>query len=205
MGAQNIELVIGPQEYFREKVLEAKSNLNLDVQDEVEFYLVNLLCEYINPSQLAAVDGSPLNFDTPLAVMLAKALDAPPHKRLKILKYLGDSSLYVSGFFQDYFNRKVFDIGYYIDLGSAAYNNVSSIMRELHGDEHFASMYQDMAEQFTSLVDVIAEVAQAHGADKPVDILAIYDRWTRSNSDRLARMLQRFGIVPQPTPTRERQ
>jgi hypothetical protein len=196
--------VVGPQEFFQAQVSQAISNQKLQVKDEIEFYLVNLLCEFIAPRKLETVAGELDALETPLAVMLKEAIEAPPSQQIKIFKYLGDSSLYVAGFFQDYFNRKTFDIGYYISLGSSAYGNVSSIARE-YGDDSFTSMYQDLASRFGELVDVVAEVSEIPGAQKPLDILAIYDRWTRSNSERLRKMLHKVGINPVPNLSREKQ
>ena len=205
MGAPQLELMVKPHEFFREKVTEAVANQRIELGDDVEFYVVNLLCEFIAPSKLETISGQLDAFETPLALMLKEAIDAPPAHKLKIFKYLGDSSLYVAGFFQDYFNRKAFDLNYYISLGSSAYNNVSALSRAHQGDEHFTSMYADLAEKFRDLVEVVAEVSETPGTTKPVDILAVYDRWTRNNSDRLRRILHGVGITPIQTPWRERQ
>ncbi len=205
MGEPQLRLLVGPQEFFREKVSEAVSNQRLDIGDELEFYVVNLLCEFIAPGKLETVSGELDALETPLALMLKQAVEAPPTQRLRIFKYLGDTSLYFAGFFQDYFNRKTFDIGYYISLGSSAYNNVSSLIRDQHGDEHFTTMFNDLAGRFGELVEVVAEVSETPGEAKPIDLLAIYDRWTRNNSERLRRMLNKAGIIPQPVPMREKQ
>jgi hypothetical protein len=204
MGAPELRLTIGPQEFFREKVTSAVTNQGIKLSDEVEFYLVNLLCDFIAPSKVETPAGELDALETPLAIMLQQALEAPPSQRLRICKYLGDSSLYIAGFFQDYFNRKTFDIGYYISLGASAYTTASTIVRDHHGDDHFSHMYDDLAGKFGKLVDVVAEVSELPGQARPIDILAVYDRWTRCNSDRLRRALNKVGIEPIPT-TREKQ
>jgi hypothetical protein len=192
-----LNLLINPKEFFQSRVAEALANQNISVPDPVEAYLVNLLCEFINTSNLETPSGVKLSaLDTPLALMLKEATEAPPNQRLRILKYLGDSSLYISGFFQDYFKRKTYDVGYFSSVGASAYENVSVLMRDQHGDKHFSTVYRDLAHRFQDLVEVLAEVSELPGENKPVDILAVYDRWTRSPSDRLRRILSRFGIIP---------
>ncbi len=163
MGAPQLDLVVLPHEFFRGKVVEALQNQKLSLREEVEFYLVNLLCEFVAPGKLQTVTGEIDALDTPLAIMLQQALDAPPQERIRIYKYLGDTSLYVSGFFQDYFNRKTFDISYYIALGSSAYNNVATLFKDHHGDQHFNSVFTDMSNRFHQLVDVVAEVSEVPG------------------------------------------
>ncbi|MBM4251251.1 MAG: hypothetical protein FJ146_04730 [Deltaproteobacteria bacterium] len=205
MGERQLELTINAQEFFRERVSAVVAKQRVDLSDHIEFYVVNLLCEFIAPNKLSTSTGELDAFDTPLAIMVKEALEAPPAHRARIYKYLGDSSLYMAGFFQDYFNRKAFDLNYYISLGSSAYTNVASLMRERHGEEHFSCIYEDLADKFGDLVEVVAEVSETPGSAKPIDILAVYDRWTRKNSDRLLRMLRDVGITPIQTPFRERQ
>jgi hypothetical protein len=204
LGAPQLQLLVKPQEFFREKVSNAVANQNIKIGDDLEFYVVNLLCEFIAPGKLEGVAGEMNALETPLAMMLKEAMEAPPPVRMRIYKYLGDTSLYFAGFFQDYFNRKTFDIGYYIGLGSSAYDNVSTLMRD-QGDEHFSTTYLGLANRFKDLVDVVAEVSETPGEARPLDILAIYDRWNRSNSERLRKMLHKVGIIPIAVPTREKQ
>ncbi len=54
--------------------------------------------------------------------------------------------------FRDYFNRKTFDVGYYIDMGSLAYGNVSTLMRAKN--EH-KRVYSELSKNFTVMVDVV--------------------------------------------------
>jgi hypothetical protein len=209
MGARQLnqaDLLVGPQEFFREKITVAAANQKLSIPNDVEFYVVNLLCGFIAPGRLETIEGELNALETPLAIMLKQALEAPPAHKLKIYKYLGDTSLYFAGFFQDYFNRKAFDIDYYITLGSTAYQNVAGIMREQHSDDQFGGTFRNLSNKFHNLVELIAEVSELPGnTGKPIDILAIYDRWTRNNSDRLRRMLHDAGITPIPNLPRDKQ
>jgi hypothetical protein len=200
-----LQLLVRPHEFFYEKVTQALANQQVRLSDEVEFYVVNLLCEFIVPGKLETVTGQLDALATPLALMLKEAVEAPPAQKLRIFKYLGDTSLYYAGFFQDYFNRKAFNLDYYIAIGASAYSNVSTIMRDQHGDDQFTEIYSGLAEKFDTIVEVVAEVSETPGAAKPIDLLAIYDRWTRNHSDRLARLLNKAGITPIPMPVRDKQ
>jgi hypothetical protein len=194
--SSQLELLLTPEAFFQEKVSHAVQNLRIEMDNHVEFYLVNLLCNFIDPQKQLPPQTEGGFLDTPLALLLKQAAESPPQQRLRILKLIGDTSLYMSGFFQDYFNRKVFDIGYYIAIGSSAYNTASNIVREQHNDEHFYGIYRELAENFVKFVDVVAEVSDVPKENKPIDILAVYDRWARSNSARLRRILEQAGIQP---------
>ena len=153
----SIELV-NPLEYFRSKVNSAADRLKIDLDDQIEFYLVNLLCEFIDPSTIYT-DSGEIDLHTPLAIMLKNALESAPSEQVKIYKRIGDTSLYFSGYFQDYFNRKTVNVDYYISMGASAYTSVSSIMRERHRDEHFTTMYSDLANEFENLVGLISQIS----------------------------------------------
>lgn len=197
--------LIKPEEFFRDKVSEAINNQNLLISQDVESYVVNLLIDFIDPTKLETMGTDFPGIDTPLALILKSALEAPPSQRLKIFKSMGDISLYLAGFFQDYFNRRIVDVSYYIAMGASAYENVAIIIRNQYRDQQFAETFARLSERFHHLVDVVAEVSENPNTDKPIDILSVYDRWTRTHSERLRRSLNKIGIIPIDNLTRERQ
>ena len=155
-----------PVEFFRGQVCQAADSLNLKLDDQVEFYLVNLLCDFIHPFQNEE-DGE--LFEKPLAVLLKEALESSPGVQLKLLKKLGDTSLYIAGFFQDFFKKKTYPIGYYINMGSSAYQNVSNIFKLEHKDPSFYLMYDDLSNEFENLVDIVSEVAERSQSKGPLN------------------------------------
>ncbi len=185
-----------PQEFFHAKVTSVMENNRLRLSQDIEFYLVNLLCAYIEPEKLNLADGDYDPLHTPLAILFKKATEVPPEESLKILKSVGDTSLYVSGFFQDYFNRKTFSMDYFITLGINAYANVSSITRQVHRDSHSSTLYEGLADHFSEIVEVLAYVSDELCIPKDRDILALYERWLQHKSDRLFNKLKEHGIVP---------
>jgi hypothetical protein len=199
--AAELSIVTEPKEFFREKICVAAANQQVSIADSLEFYLVNLLCEFITPDKITAITGENSVLEKPLALLLKQALESPPPVRMRLFKGIGDTSLYISGFFQDYFNRKTYDVDYYIRVGQTAYDGVSSIMRDHHQEAHMAALYKDLAGSFATLVELVAEVADSPEMARPVDILAMYTRWTRSHSERLRKKLLEQGIMPIPTNT----
>lgn len=182
-----------PSEFFKERVRVALTNNNMTVDNDVEFYLVTLLCNFIQPA--LDLQG---RLDTPLALFLKEALEsADSYEQQARFKVLGDLSLYVSGYFQESLNRKTIDINYYIAIGSSAYQKVAKLSAQ--------NLYSKLAMSFPQLIEVVSEVSMIPGQDKPLDILATYDRWTRSQSQRLLKVLQELGIDPISNITRTKQ
>lgn len=190
-----VELV-HPADFFRTKVSSAATALNLQLKGEIEFYLVNLLCEFIQPQQLS-VDEIDL-LDTPLALIYKKALESTPDMQVKLYKRLGDTSLYIAGYFQDSLNRKTVGASYYINMGATAYEKISIIMRDRHGDANFVRIYAELAKEFKNLVNLVTEVSEDIPGDAHRNIVAIYERWHRTGSAKLRKILEDQGISPVP-------
>lgn len=186
--------LLSPQDFFRTQVNDASKALALSLPDEIEFYLVNLLCEFVNPNAMQ-IDQTNV-FDTPLALLLAKALESPPDDQIKVLKRLGDTSLYVSGYFQDCFKRKAVDVSYYIDMGSVAYGHTAQLMKSYRGDTHFSRVYTTLAHEFRKLVAVISEIAETLLVGRTEDLLNTYIKWQNTQSVKLRKILEEQGVDP---------
>lgn len=186
--------LLTPQDFFRTQVTEASKTLGLSLSGDIEFYLVNLLCDFISPDTMH-LDHKNV-FNTPLALMMAKAFESPPDDQIKVLKRLGDTSLYVSGYFQDCFKRKAVDVSYYIDMGSVAYGHTAQLMKSYRGDNHFSKIYATLSNDFKRLVAVITEIAETLLVGRPEDLLNTYIKWQNTQSVRLRKILEEQGIDP---------
>jgi len=186
--------LLSPQDFFRTQVCAASKSLQIELSHEIEFYLVNLLCEFINPSQLAIDEENVL--DTPLALLLKKALESSPDTQIKVLKRLGDTSLYLSGYFQDCFKRKAVDVSYYIDMGSNAYGHTAQLMRSYKHDSHFSKIYTTLSLEFRTLVALISEIAESLMVSRSEDLLDTYIKWQNTQSIKLRKSLEDRGVLP---------
>jgi hypothetical protein len=198
----DIKLNVSAGEFFQEKISAASKHLGIEFDQHVEFYIVNLLCEFVAPDKInAELEIESDIFNTPLALILKKAVEAPESRQPNLYKRLGDASLYITGFFQDYFNRKTFDINYYVSLGSAAYGQASTLYRTMDQNDARAATLRKLSDQFVKAVDVVAEVSDASVPKDQTSMLSIYDRWVRCQSSvRLRHILEENGIQPIPVP-----
>ena len=77
--------------FFRDEVNRAFRDEHLAPGVMVEHYVVQLLAGYA---------AQPIE-STPLALRMIEACDAPPPERRRTLREIGDTSLYVSGFWSE--------------------------------------------------------------------------------------------------------
>jgi hypothetical protein len=180
----DLTLVSQPQDFFRELVTGALGRQQVEVRPETEFYLVNLLNQFITTDRLSG---------QPLALMLKEAFEeAQPQAQAQRLRQIGDVSLYVGGYFHESLNRKVVDVDYYIDIGGRAYELVAA-----RADEDVQkSLYAELAAKFKALIDVLADVSDLTQPRTERDLLRLYELWVRTRSDRAARALKEAGILP---------
>lgn len=191
-----LKIVTEPAEYFKDLVGEALEKQRIQANAHIEFYLVNLLTEFMRTDHLYEVDqeNGALRQEA-LAKIFEEALrSANQAMRQKTYKRLGDLSLYTAGFFSESFNRKIIDVTYYIDMGRNAYDQLSNSIP----DEDFRKLFGELASRFHQFVDVLSEISEkTHGAAKtPQNLLRMYEYWLRTKSERAAEQLKEVGILP---------
>ncbi len=172
--------------FFHDEVDRAFRDKGLAPGTLVEHYLVQLLAAY-------AAHGIQ---DAPLALKLAEAAEANPRERRRSLREIGDTSLYVSGFWADSLADKLVDVDYYIELGGSAYGELARGGPGWTADP-FGDVFGELAENFVSFVEVLAIVSRrtTHAASNE-DVLRLYRRWQRTKSQAAAARLAALGVVP---------
>lgn len=173
-----------PVEYFKELVESALQRQHLHTGELTEYYLVNLLCQYIRPDACDAEHGELL------AVRLARALQTAGLEQRARLRSLGDFSLFTAGFFSDSFRRRHIDVDYYVSMGEYAYGSLS------RAEDAFREVFRELASKFVGFSDVLADVSERTALASNHDLLRLYEKWLRTGSERDGQRLIERGIVP---------
>ncbi len=179
---------VSPLEHFRSLIEEALREQRLRIDKTVEFYLANLLARYVDTRKFST---------EPVALRLLKALDERRELKNLLLKEVGDTTLFVAGFFHESLKRKLVDVDYYIDIGTISYNHLADSL-SAGTSSQLSSLYRELSERFVELVDVLGEVSERTRLSSINDILRIYERWLRTGSKRMERLLRDMGIEPTP-------
>jgi hypothetical protein len=175
-----------PAEFFKELVESALTRQRLQAGEFTEYYLVNLLCQFVRLDARAGADGA-----VPLALRLARALESPGSEQRERLRRLGDFSLFVSGFFSDSLNRRAVDIDYYASMGQYAYGSLSR-----RDEDAFSDVFAELARNFVGYMDVLSDVSERTALSSGADVLRLYEKWVRTGSTRAGQQLIDKGIVP---------
>jgi hypothetical protein len=180
------------QEYFRELVSDVLAHRQLKIQEATEFYLVNLLSEHLQREHLFTRGPDGEASSEPLAFILKRALEGDRGVRWRNLKKLGDTSLFVSGFFGDSLARSLVDVDYYIAMGERAYDALSE---EPRGPIGAQELFGELAGRFPQFVDLFAEIAELSELRSNRGLLRLYERFLMTGSQRVADRLRERGVA----------
>ncbi len=176
-------------EWFREMVADALSHRRLKVQEVTEFYLVNLLAGFLEREKLFIQEPDGSVSVEPLALILLRAFESDRRQRAAHLRRLGDTALFVSGFFGDSLARSLVDVDYYIAMGGRAYGALAESERGLD------ALYEELSGRFGDFVDLFAEIAELSDLRSNRGLLRLYERFLLTRSERVARRLRDRGVA----------
>jgi hypothetical protein len=166
--------------FFFEVLHEALAEVHLDATEPAGWYLVSLLGDFTR-ARLP---------DEPLAMKLAQSQIAEPGERVKTLKEVGDTSLYVAGYFAESLSRKLVDADYYIGLGRGAYAELAGSL----GSNSVTEVYRELSQNFPAFVEVLGEVRRRvdfAGAD----VMKLYEQWLRTRDAWIEKKLRALGVI----------
>ncbi|MDQ3341325.1 MAG: hypothetical protein M4D80_39730 [Myxococcota bacterium] len=183
----DVTLAASVDEFFHEVVTDALSAVDLEASEPASWYLVGLLGDFTR-ARLT---------DEPLGMKLAAPGDDPAD-RMRNLKQVGDTSLYVAGFFAESLTRSLVDVEYYVGLGQSAY---AQLARSFSPSRSLTEVYEELAEKFPKFVDVLANVRKRVALaemNATTDISRLYEIWLRTRDEWIEKKLRAAGVLIDP-------
>ncbi|MDA0713077.1 MAG: hypothetical protein O2897_03715 [bacterium] len=187
-------------EYFREALGMALKKSAVQVTENAQAYLVYLLSDFTRSEKVyAGIDPG----DKPsLALLLLRAQEAEPDEALRIFKHMGDSALYLLGFFNEAVHSQIVGPSYYIGMGEQAYSSAASLTRVTRDHPLAAgTIYSELSYRFADLVTLlnIISLYGKHQASKEkltsAQLLELMERYKRTKSPELLDLLTKNGVV----------
>lgn len=133
-----------PLELWTDLVREAEQAVGARLDEELESYLVFLLIAHTRDVHL---HGNAAALDYLLARTGTGA------RRREELRQVGDRCLLLAGFYPEQAERRLVTVGYFLALGSRAYDDLSAAL-----SAGFAELYRRLARAFARLARVALEV-----------------------------------------------
>ncbi|MFN0061029.1 MAG: hypothetical protein ACKVPX_00725 [Myxococcaceae bacterium] len=189
---RSVLAVASLREFFKERLEWVMRRQQLRLAQNTEFYLVNLLSEFVEVDKLFAEDGERGKEAEPLALLYARAQQQEREACIRTLRRLGDVSLYQTGFFAQSVRESPVGEEYYVQMGEAAYGQIAA-MTPASG---FGHVYWELGQKFRNVSAVLEEISAAGmAASGPNGALHVYEAWARTGNEGLARVLVDVGLI----------
>ncbi len=181
-----------PVEFFKGQVTRAIDHQHVDASDASTGYLIELLVSFICPDKL--FERAAVHPDRPLSEVFCIAVDSEGSRKVELLKFSGDVSLFISGVLPDSLRRKAVRVDDYMRIGGSAYATAARTCRS----NDAALLFAELALHFEELVEVLHEVSENCAIKDRPSLLRIYEKYVRTGHSRLARSLRRRGVQAGP-------
>jgi hypothetical protein len=177
--------------FFHEAVTTAIETRRIDTSPASAAYVASLLTEHARSGSLPEVGEA-------FGVRLARAMQTSGGERFVRLRALGDDVLFFSGFFAEHLERRGVGLDYAAGLGQVAYGGAASVLRG-HARQRL-HVFEELSDRFSMFVELLRHIADTlatRALKDQADVLALYERWSRTGSGVLAEALARLGLTPQ--------
>lgn len=179
-----------PVEFFREQLERAMDHQKVSTSEFTQYYLVNLLAGCVRGELPPSEPGYD---ETPLAVLYVRAVHSSRRDRARLLRAMGDTALFVSGFFADSLSGRLVDLDYYRAMGGFAY---ARLARDEDPRVFGPEVFSELSFRFTEFADLLSEISEASHLSSNQSVLRLYERWIQTGSRRVAAILAERGITP---------
>lgn len=172
------------QEYFQKALSSAMRHSKSSFSEEIQAYLVYLLTDFARSERVYA--GVNAGEEPILVLLLERALESPPTEANRIFKHIGDSTLYLSGFFGEKTQAAGVSNSYYIAMGEDAYLRLAQNTR--------VPIYNELSDRFERLVFLLRQVSLQDRKASSKEILSWIEQYQQSKSPELQALLAIHGV-----------
>lgn len=152
----NLVLENSLQSFFFEKLKNINEKSATPLPKESLFYSSLVMDKFGESQNFFDTSDSGVK-EKILGMQYLESMSLPLEKKKRVLKEIGDTSLFLCGFFSESVNRKIVDIRYYQDIGKSAYQSLNSLVPEFYDIEGF---YRSFSHSFFDVVSLMALVSK---------------------------------------------
>ncbi len=186
-----IEETSNISEFFRERLLEALEDQQVETSDMVTGYLLSLLEQLAHPHEGTMPD---LLHNT-LVDLINDALAVQGSQQAQRWRSMGDAVLVTTGFYRRDILRRGMDLNYYFLMGSSAYRRAAALHRVL-GGRPLADLCNELGVKLPELSGVFEQIMAAVSLHGNQGLLLLLDRWEQDQTGWVRKMLKKKGLKP---------
>jgi len=161
-------------------VNEAEANAKLQLDETLESYLVFTLMRFTQRPELTS---------SILALEFLDGIQQHGQQQHDTLRDVGDKCLLLSGLFPHTARRRLVSLGYFVNLGRGAY-------QQLHDKIH--GLYGQLAADFIPMMDVLHAIREINRESRQIDLLDSFELWDETGSQRALERIKSASSTAQP-------
>ncbi len=160
---QDTELILETslQSFFFDQLLEANQKFQRPLPNESIYYSSLVMDKFgLSKEYYEIIDGRVR--DKVLGIKLMEASQMHRREQQRALQDIGDTALFMCGFFYDSINEKIVDYRYYQEIGQVAYSRLNSFIPSFYDVNSF---YKSLSRQFETLANLM-QIIQRKSSDQ---------------------------------------
>ncbi len=167
-------LVMEPSEtsQWYSLVLEAEGYSQCELTETSESYLVFLLHRFAQKPEIAK---------SVLGLSFLNSMNAIGKNKIDMLRDVGDQCLLFAGFFPEQASKRLVNVGYFIDLGRTAYDEISNF----HSYDT-AEIFSELTDEYLHMLEILHAIRNMNDENRITPLLAM-EIWQKTNSKEMQR------------------
>ncbi|MEZ4813767.1 MAG: hypothetical protein R3A80_00980 [Bdellovibrionota bacterium] len=197
----SLAIVTSVDDFFYTEIEKISKRHGLQLSPLVLRYLSGLLAKFSTASELKLTHPTEHKDMTPTEFWL-EIQKLPYSQQLQALQFLGDYSLFTTGFFSEYTKGSLLDRDYFQAIGGKAYYRAGEIKENIAAEKSI-NVYFSLAESFRRFSEIFSEIYDQTLLHSSDGAIKLFERWQQNGSDHLTRMLFENGFHIGKKPTAE--
>lgn len=187
-----LAIVPSAGEFFFSEIEKISKRHGLKLNPIVIQYLAELLNKFSTSRELKLTHPTEHKDMTPTQFWL-EVQKLPLAQQQMALQFLGDYSLFTTGFFSEHVKGSLLDMDYFQAIGGKAYYRAGEIKENLAAEKSL-NIYFSLAESFRRFSEMFSELYDQTLLHSPDGSIKLFEKWQSSGSEHLTRMLFENGF-----------
>lgn len=162
-NSSNLVLESSLQSFFFDRLQEVNRKSSRPVSNESIFYLSIVLDQFQESEKLFEEEEGRIR-EKVLGIKLMESTQLPESQMKRSLREIGDTALFVCGYFYDSLNSKMIDAGYYENLGQIAYQRLDNFFPKAY---EVPAFYNKLSQRFNDLTNLVSIISKEVFSNDP--------------------------------------
>src|SRR5690606_6956095 len=155
-ATQDLVLETSLQSFFFDELTRVNQKCSKPLPRETVYYSSIVLDQYGESVKYFETNEGKVR-EKVLGVKLLEACHLPRSKQARELRDIGDTALFLCGFFSDSLNTKIIDTSYYQQVGRSAYQRLNHLIPDAYEIPSFFDQLSRSFSSVTMLMNIVAE------------------------------------------------